>query len=64
MKVVHVFLLLLFFNSCAKSGQYSCLNSNMENLMLDTYWQIDTTFMINPTKGIQQFTMLLLTLTT
>ena len=44
MKVVHVFLLLLFFNSCAKSGQYSCFNSNTENLMLDTYWQIDTTF--------------------
>ena len=64
MKVVHVFLLLLFFNSCAKSGQYSCFNSNTENLMLDTYWQIDTTFTINPTKGIQQFTMLLLTLIT
>ena len=51
MKVVHVFLLLLFFNSCAKSGQYSCLNSNMENLMLDTYWQIDTTFYDQSNKG-------------
>ena len=44
MKIVHLFFLILLFNSCSKSGQYSCLSSSMENLIMDTYWQIDTTF--------------------
>ncbi len=51
MKIVHVFLLFLFLNSCAKSGQYSCFNSIMENSILETYWQMDTSFYDQSNKG-------------